>query len=85
VPAAGFCAPIKFPTLLVASILSEVEGFVLRRIGDFGVPVVCVLVGDGVFLLKKLLSGEVLPVLICPLEVGARDVAPLPTPVAVLF
>ncbi len=84
-PPAGFCAPIKFPTLLVASVLSEVEGFVLKRIGDFGVPVVCVLVGDGVFLLKKLLSGEVLPVLICPLAVGAADVGPTPTPVGVAF
>jgi len=58
---------------------------VCRASGRLAVGVFCALGGEGVFLLKKLLSGEVFPVLICPLEVGARDVAPNPTPVGVVF
>lgn len=47
---------------------------------SIGVGVFCVLSGDGDLVLKKLLSGEALLVLICPLEVGARDAAPTAEP-----
>ena len=49
--------------------------------GKLAVGVFCVFSGDGDLLLKKLLSGEVLLVVICPLEVTVGDAAPTTEPV----
>jgi len=73
--------PVKLLIVLVVGL----GGLVCRAFSTLAVGVVCVLGGDGVFLLKKLLSGEVLLVLIWLLEVGVEDVAPNPTPVGVVF
>jgi hypothetical protein len=56
-------------------------GLACRASGKLAVGVFCALSGDGVFLLKKLLSGEVLPVLICPLAATVGDAAPTTEPV----
>jgi len=61
------------------------EGFVPTLLDGFAPGVLVVPSGDGVVLLKKLFSGEVLPLLICPLAVGAADVAAIPTAVVVVF
>lgn len=55
--------------------------FVPTRLGKLAVGVFCVFSGDGDLLLKKLLSGEVFLVVICPLEVTVGDVAPTAEPV----
>jgi hypothetical protein len=73
------------PVNWLMPLVVRLGGLACRASGKLAVGVFCALSGDGVFLLKKLLSGEVLPVLICPLEVGAADVTPTPTPVAVVF
>lgn len=71
--------PVKLLIVLVVGL----GGLVCRAFSRLAVGVFCAL--GGVFLLKKLLSREVLPVLICPLAVGAADVAPIPTPVGEVF
>jgi len=69
-----FVRPITLPMLPVV--------FALKLLGGLAVGVLSVFAGDGVFLLKKLLSGEVLLVLIWLLE-GDGDVDATPTPVGV--
>ena len=70
-------APAEPPMPLVV----RLGGLACRVSGKLAVGVFCVFSGAGVFLLKKLLSGEVLPVLICPLEATVGDAAPTTEPV----
>jgi len=70
-------APAEPPMPLVV----RLGGLACRASGKLAVGVFCVFSGDGDLLLKKLLSGEVLLVVICPLEVIVGDVAPTAEPV----
>jgi len=77
-PAAGKrAAPAEPPMPLVV----RLGGLACRVSGKLAVGVFCVFSGDGDLLLKKLLSGEVLLVVICPLEVTVGDAAPTTEPV----
>jgi len=80
-----FVCPVTLPMPLSSREAGSLVAFALTLLGGLAVGVLSVLGGDGVFLLKKLLSGEVLPVLIWLPEVGAGDVAATPTPVVVVF